>query len=399
MAAPRWIIEAAHHPNDPITGAKIMQLTGHVAMATNIYDEDPPCSPQNRIVVTRSMKCDQWSDSDLYVVDVDEHRSIQVDSDMNWHFGAAPVAYGDIFYYPRKRYDVTEYVRLTLSTLEKEVVYTFAADEPRFGTLGSASPDGSHITTMRDCDDEGKEVIVMEIATGEITRIIAGEDFINPHPRFDRMDGKYVLVQHNRGQTRDSLGQRQRNALAKLGSTLHLVARDGSTREELPIANPAIKHGISGHESWVKGQMAFVTSLSPVDGPYSQGGRSGNLVHLKIGDDQPTCIADAPHFYFGHVSTSSCGKYWCCDAWEWDHVNDPTRTGLAPRVIVGCIRTNKFETVCDVGGFWPRYENGHAHPYLSFDNKYVIFVSTRTGLPQVFRAEIPDGLLDRIEEE
>ncbi len=399
MSYHRWICEAAFHPNDPITGAKIQQLTGHVSIATNIYNEDPACSPEGLIAITRSLRSDQFSGADLAVIDVESCRSVHIDSDVIWHQGAAPVAYGDVFYYLRRRHDVSEYVRLNFSTLNTEVVYQFAPDEPQLACLGSASPSGSHIVSLRKCDDEGNEVVVLEIETGDFTRIIAGPDFINPHPRFDRMNGDYVLVQHNRGQTVDHLGRRTRSALAKLGSTLHMVARDGSESTELPVANPAIKHGISGHESWVKDEKAVLFSLSPVDGPYNEGGRSGNLALLRIGDDKPTCNADAPHFYFGHVSTSSCGKYWCCDAWDWDHINDPTHTGLAPRIIVGSIRTGKFETVCEVGGFWPRYENGHAHPYLSFDNRYAIFTSTRTGLPQVFRAELPDGLLERIEED
>ena len=39
----------------------------------------------------------------------------------------------------------------------------------------------------------------------------------------------------------------------------------------------------------------------------------------------------------------------------------------------------------------------HLHPYMTGDNRWVVFNSDRTGLAQVYIASIPEGFLESLE--
>lgn len=387
-----WTGESAYHPNDPLTGTEILQLTGSVAQATNIYCEDPACSPGGLIAVVRSPWCNPRAPAELWVADVASGRMAWVDTDITWH-GACPQAYGDLFFYLRYRQGRRELARLRFSSLEVQPVHDLGEDKDTFVTLGSASPDGRFLVNDRRLGETQHETVVLDLDNGRLTPLAAGEEFFNPHPRFDRMEGQWVLIQHNRG-WRMAEGKLPELVDPAARVTLHLARRDGSELRDLPVACPAIPQGVSGHESWLKGQPAFVYSLTPLDPPHDDGRRIGNLVLYRLGEAGPTVLAHAPDIYFGHVSTSACGTYWLCDAFPWPHDgSDCCR--VAPRIAVGCIATGRWAYVCETGGqVWPRYENGHAHPFLTADNRHIIFTSMRTGLPQVFRATVPVGLLE-----
>lgn len=389
----RWIKEIAYWQDDPLIGAKIIQLTGHISMATNIYCEDPACSKNNRIAVFRSNRCDHFATGELWVIDINTMRSILVDTDTIW-FGCFPQAYGDFFFYPKFCGDKWEIRKLCFSTLEIEVVLKFQGNVFPYITLGSASSDARFLANLREVTDGYYEVIVLDLETKKEKILVGGEEFCNPHPRFDRMKGKWVLVQHNRG-------YRKVNGMIKCidceqGVSLVLFEKDGSKRIELPVSRPFIPQGVSGHEAWIYNQPAFIFSTSPLYDPYADGNRCGNLLLYRIGEKKPVVVVNAPDVYFGHVSTSSCGSYWCCDVWDWKHEGKDV-CFKPPKIAVGSIKTGKFAFVCEVNGYWPGYEMGHSHPYLSADNRQVIFTSTRTGFPQVFSAILPEGFLENLD--
>ena len=44
---------------------------------------------------------------------------------------------------------------------------------------------------------------------------------------------------------------------------------------------------------------------------------------------------------------------------------------------------------------FPQYT--HPHPYFTPDCRWVIFNSDRTGIPQIYAARVPGGLLESLE--
>ncbi len=140
----RWNTESAYWPADAESGAQVLQLTGDISIATNIYCEDPACSPGNRIAVVRSLHCNARMPAELWVADVEHGRTIRVDHNMSWE-GAGAQAYGDLFYYPRFFGDRWEMRRLRFSTLAVETVREFDNAVKPFHALGSVSPDGRYL--------------------------------------------------------------------------------------------------------------------------------------------------------------------------------------------------------------------------------------------------------------
>ncbi|MDD2709151.1 MAG: hypothetical protein PHV34_14285 [Verrucomicrobiae bacterium] len=398
-----WRREEVVHPPDACCGATIVQLTSHIKMATSIYCEDPFCSAVcGRIVVCR-MNCpfpERWQ-TEIWVIDPSSRRSCLIESQSEgWACGVAQHAYSDFFFYSRLGANGDrEWVRLCLSTLKKQVV---AALNPycMLAGPGSVSPDSRFI--VFGTNPKGRlyqsgiqQVLVVDVENGQSTVIAEGEDLINPHPRFDRVNGERVLIQQNRGQRwMEGRVADFETYDASLGATLFLAHREGGGRQELPIARPNIPHRISGHEAWVKGEMEFLYSSGIADGCYNDGRRSGNLLSYHLGDKRPRVVAHDPGTYYGHVSTSFCGKYWVCDAWSWNFPQ-PLEFCVS-KIVIGSINSGKFSTLCDVGALDAIFEEGHAHPYMTADNQRVIFGSMRTGTPQVYAAEIPKGFLDAL---
>jgi len=387
-----WISEIGYWQDADESGAKIRQLTGQISMATNIYCEDPACSKNNRIAVFRTTSPGR-TPGELHIVDLNEMKSCLVDTDMTW-IASFPQAYGDLYFYCRFHENKWEIRKLCFFPLEIETVHTFFQDHLPYETLGSASPCGRYLASYHTHPDDTYEVVVFDTETKNEISLVRSHEFCNPHPRFDRINGEFVLVQHNRG-------YRRVNGVIKkfedTGVTLVLFSRDGKSKTILPVSRPFIPQGISGHEAWLNNKPAFIFSTSPADLPYDDGNRCGNLLIYEIGDQKPHVAAHAPETYFGHVSTSACGGYWCCDAWHWKPGDENVCAGCSPDIAVGSIKTGKFAFVCKVGGFWTGYEIVHSHPYLSADNKCVIFTSTRTGFPQVFAAMLPDGFLENLD--
>jgi len=66
-------------------------------------------------------------------------------------------------------------------------------------------------------------------------------------------------------------------------------------------------------------------------------------------------------------------------------------------IMLGSMRTGRTCRLCDTGTVTGRADFTHAHPYLTGDGRWVIFNSVRTGVPQIYAASVPEGLLDSLE--
>jgi len=87
---------------------------------------------------------------------------------------------------------------------------------------------------------------------------------------------------------------------------------------------------------------------------------------------------------FAHVSVSRCGRFWLGDAMGEGDV--PIHIGSLKS---GAHRRAVFSRTKHDGKQW-----SHTHPYLTADNRWLIFNSTRTGRAQVYGARLAQGFLD-----
>lgn len=89
---------------------------------------------------------------------------------------------------------------------------------------------------------------------------------------------------------------------------------------------------------------------------------------------------------FGHISASVDGRYFVVD----DFANG--------RVYVGSIATGRLLPLCDTGSSCGSPQYTHPHPYMTPGNRHVVFNSDRTGLGQVWAAEVPPGFLEALDD-
>jgi Tol biopolymer transport system component len=68
------------------------------------------------------------------------------------------------------------------------------------------------------------------------------------------------------------------------------------------------------------------------------------------------------------------------------------------RIYVGSLATGRMMPLCDTGATCASPQATHPHPYMTPGNRHVIFNSDRTGLAQVWAAEVPGWFLEVLED-
>ncbi len=105
----------------------------------------------------------------------------------------------------------------------------------------------------------------------------------------------------------------------------------------------------------------------------------GDLIAVREGEEARK-LTDG--FAFVHVHASRCGRYFLCG----DHRGEYD-------LVLGCRETGKTDIVCSAktktDGPPRTIKNTHPRPYLTPDLKWAIFLSNRSGAPQVHAASVP----------
>jgi len=86
-----------------------------------------------------------------------------------------------------------------------------------------------------------------------------------------------------------------------------------------------------------------------------------------------------------HVSVSRDGKYW---------IGDVAEEGVP--IYIGSFESGRCERVCFTRTEFDKKQWSHAHPYLTADNKWLIFGARRNGHPQTYGARLSEGWLDSL---
>jgi hypothetical protein len=195
-----------------------------------------------------------------------------------------------------------------------------------------------------------------------------------------------VLVQNNRGSKWTDQGV----SLASIGpegATLFVIDIDGGNKRMLPVGKPHTWR-CQGHQCWIghTGEVLLATTVHPdeVEGDHRAAMKQqGNLLMVRPGDDEARVAADG--WCFWHPSASLDGRFL---------VSDTTPEGT---IVVGSLRTGKCRVLCESGTASGSPQYSHPHPYFSLDRKWVIYNSTATGVPQIYAASVPEGLLESLE--
>ena len=382
----QWIQEACDQRPDPESGALVTRLTSAPVISNNIYCEVPYGSPDGRrIIIVRSAGLPPEEKRALYVVDLERLRLARVPGFQ----GGENAAWGEWVYGVNEDGDIEAFSMLTL---ERRTV--FPADRwtaPGRPSVARVAPGERHIvyTVRLPGPVMGVGLADLQEQTNRI--IFRHPEIWNTHAQFDPAEGRWILIQHNRGSEMGPDGTLLR-AAGKEGTTRFVLDLEGNRLPPLPAGEPHTA-ACTGHECFVAGtgRVAFTvgwqghTTAGALDGRYPQ----GNLFTAAPGDEKPACFA-APEHRFNHLSVSRCGRYWVCDSYLHGI------PGPVP-LVVGCFATGRYRTLLqDCGASCGGAQFSHPHAYFTADTRRVVYNADPDGIPHVFMAEVPNGFLASI---
>lgn len=382
----QWLQEACDLRPDPVTGAKITRLTSAPVISNNIYCEVPYGSPDgSRIIIVRYSGLPPNSDSGLYVVDLERLRLCRVEG---FRYGEN-AAWGEWVFSVNDAGDIQAFSMLTF---DKKIVFSAS----RWRGQGRPSvtrvaPDERAIvyTALLPGPTIGVGVIDLEEQANRI--IFEHPEIVNPHAQFDPAEGKWILIQHNRGSKLAPDGTVER-IVGEEGTTLFVLDHAGHAKW-LP-AGPPHTSACTGHECFIgnTGRVVFTTHWSDFTGPGPLDSRfpDGNLFTAAPGDASPRGYAAAEH-RFNHVSVSRCGRFWLCDSYG------KGIPGPIP-LVVGSFKTGHHRALLqDCKASCGGAQFTHPHAYFTADSRRIIYNADPDGIPHVFMAEIPKGFLQGLE--
>lgn len=384
-----WISHAREVEPDPVSGARITQITGGGVL----YCESPKASPDGKRFVL------QRGDA-YYACDLETMAFAQIAEDCK----LVNAPYGEHVYcwHAEPEQDVVD--RVDLRTLQREHVTTVKG-LPRSGNPQSVASAEDylvyHVRRPPTC-----EVYRVDLPSGEWALIHDDPEIINGHVQVEPGRSEDILFQQNRGGRMDADGNISKQVGTE-GTTHYVVARDGSRRRSLPVGPPHTSTG-SGHSAWIgaTGRVLLAVAWNmneagapgaPLDWTLDERYPESNLFIVAPGDTEPTPFV-APDQRFFHVSVSQCGGYFVC--------NSVPNGRLGPtEIVVGDLATGKYRTLihdcaCYAGSVWPC-----SLPYLTADLRYVVFREKEDpGLPgyqgfQVYVAEVSQSFLSSLEGE
>ena len=371
----RWMAEQASLGSQRPFGARLTRLTSAPMISDDIYGEQPRTTPDgSRIAFRRQVP---GHPSELWIADFGRARIGRVEGVSD---NAPTAKYTGRLYCLRSSGQGTELIRLDLRTLEVTSLCDFT-DVPSLASP-CVSFDERWYFGLRSRGPHQYDIIRVALGSGKWTSIYQDPDICNPHLQTCPHSGD-LLVQHNRGCEFDDSGQILR-LVGDQGATLFAIDPDGGNYRQIPVGQPYSTWAATGHECWVgtTGWVAYTESRPP-----DAAAETGNFMAARPGDAEPTPLA--PGYRFNHISVSACGRYFVGDASNLEGVP----------LVVGSVATGRSAIVCfsETTPGSPQWI--HTHPYITPDNASLIFNSDRSGVPQVYRLELPDGLLTGLDGE
>lgn len=367
----RWNRETIYRGTDPLSGAKVWQLTSAAIITHNIYGEQLYCSADgNRVGLLRNHTTDHRDGPmDLCVADL-RNQSVLTIGPAAFFLVAGCGERNLLYYVRRDAGDVPRITRLNLVTLEQTDVFAFGeCPPPEFRGLLAVSPDDRHVMILRRLGGRRYGIERIDLVTGTWRQIHEADDIFNAHLQFNPA-GNDLMVQHNRGGILDESFNVIRS-VGPEGATLYVIDSDGGNLRRLPVGTPHTTP-VTGHECWLgrTGRLLLTT-------------RGGKVYTVGPGEAEPTLVTARPGF--NHITASPDGRFFVVDDFS---------TG---RLYVGCLATRRVLPFCDSGASCGSPQYTHTHPYITPGNRHVIYNSDRTGVPQVYAAEIPGDLLAKLE--
>jgi hypothetical protein len=344
---------------DAESGATVYLLGGDERPADNIYGEQPYGDATGRRIAIRYYKTEDEPGgiSLLDLVDGSRHDVL---------VGATPFpafhAWGEYLYYHQEIGDVLMLRRCNFLTLEVEDVAPLPAERGSY-SYGTVSPDHRYYAVSVTTQDAPAKVHLLDLKTGEWSVLLDKPGYYAKHEQFSQDGRNRVLIQLNQ--------------MPDVKQVLLAELEIGGPERDFPADRPHTLRP-TGHEAWVGDtDRIFFSTGSDADS-------KGNVWTAGVGDAEPVLVHEGK-LRFGHVSVSRCGRYW---------VGDSGEEGIP--IYIGSLATGRCKRAVFSRTVYDGKQWAHAHPYLTADNAWLIFTSTRDGHPQVYGARLAEGWLEGV---
>lgn len=346
---------------DVESGAEIYCLGADERPADNIYGEQPYGDPTGRRIAIRYYRQESKPGS-IEILDlVDGSRHVVLT-------GKPPFpafnGWGEWLYYAQTVGGKKMLRRCNFLSLKVEDVAELPAERGGY-SYGTVSEDGRYYAvavTPPVAEGEPRppaRVDLLDLKTGQWSVMLDKPGYHAKHEQFSRDGRNRVLIQLNQ----------MPDVKVVLLSELEI----GGGEKAFPADQPYTLRP-TGHESWIGNTSDIFFSTG------SDGSSKGNIWRGKVGDKNPTLVYEGKKF--GHISVSKDGKYW---------IGDTSEEGIP--IYVGSFATGKAKRLCFSRTEYDGQQWSHAHPYLTADNKWLVFGARRNGHPQCWGAKLKDGWL------
>jgi len=369
----RWADESIDRGIDHPMRVPIRQITSSSQHSYGIYCEQVYASTDGRRVAFRRFSPADARGGEIWIADLRTWRVACV-GPMSRSLAASTPLMDSVYYVRPQGESEHVLVRLNLRTLEADDVYAFS-DCP-LPTASTISPDERTFVSSTRVHDNVYALYKVDLARGTWEFFHEEKDIINTHIQFEPARGRMLLIQQNRGAVIRPDGSCEWSS-GEEGCALYVVDIDGKNQQFLPVGGPHTG-AVDGHQCWI-GDTGKV--LAAVHEPLEIGGQC----IVTPGDAKATHVM--PGFAFIHVSVSSDGRLVAADH------------GGSTYVYLASLDTGRVLPLHD-----GRSTRGHGHhkweePYITPDNRHIIFNSDRTGIAQLYAAEIPEHVKAYLQED
>jgi len=344
---------------DAESRAAVYLLGGDERPADNIYGEQPYGDATGRRIAIRYYSSDR-KPGGISVLDLGDGSRHDV------LVGATPFpafhAWGEYLYYHETVDDVLWLRRCSFLTLEGEDVAVLPPERGAY-SYGTVSPDHRYYAVSVTTPDMPAKVHLLDLVTGEWSILLDRPGYHAKHEQFS-MDGRNrVLIQLNQ--------------MPDVKQVLLSELEIGGPERPFPADRPHTPRP-TGHEAWVGATSRILFSTG------HDADSRGNLWTAAVGDPSPTLVYEGP-LRFSHVSVSRCGRYW---------IGDTGEEGIP--IYIGSFASGRCRRAVFSRTIYDGKQWAHAHPYLTADNRWLIFTSTRDGHPQVYGARLAEEWLEAL---
>ena len=344
---------------DEESGAEIHLLGPDERPADNIYGEQPYSDATGRRIAIRYYSLPN-KPGGINIVDLEDGSNHEVLS------GSPPFpafhAWGEWLYYAQSIEGRKLLRRCNYLTLQVEDVAELPPERGGY-SYGTISPDHRYYAvSVRPPEGKASNVHLLDLETNQWSVLLDKPGYHAKHEQFSRDGRNRVLIQLNQ--------------IPDVKVVLLSELEIGGTEKRFPADQPYTLRP-TGHEAWIGNTSSIFFSTA------SNSTTKGNVWSGKVGDEKPKLVHEGKRF--GHISVSRDGKYW---------IGDNGEKGIP--IYIGSFATGRCKRACSSRTEYDGKQWSHAHPYMTADNKWLIFAARRDGHPQAYGAKLKDGWLETL---